>query len=115
MKKILLIFVAIALVMGTFSCKKPAQKLIGTWGRNVNNIDYVITFSDGGTYTATAGNDSWSDTYSVSGSQITIHSGDCYSDGSYGFSVKGKTLNFATISDGCEGRNEVISGDWSKK
>jgi hypothetical protein len=115
MKRILLFLVAITLVTGLTTCKKDADKIVGTWGRSVNGQDYTVTISDDGKLIISLGSTSISGTYSISGSVFTISDPSCGISGDYGFSVNKKTLKMMTILDKCDDRNDVIAGDWSKQ
>jgi hypothetical protein len=115
MKKTLFVFLVLALALGTYNCKKPSQKIIGSWERTLDGDTYVATFSDGGTYTVSINGDTFSDSYTLTDSEIMIYSGDCGSTGTYKYTVKSKDLTFTMVSDNCSERAHVIDGDWKKK
>ena len=50
-------------------------------------------------------------TYTLSGNQITLHTGECGTDGIYTYSVNENTLTFVEVSDPCS----IVSGDYVRQ
>jgi hypothetical protein len=115
MRKILLFLTVITPLIVCQSCSKDdAELLIGTWQRTTSTFSYIVTLTDGGTFTVdgpvtTQGN------YSTSGDELTFIEPFCISTGKYKYDIDGETLTFSLISDDCDVRRVVIVGEWKKK
>ena len=138
MKKIFVVLAAIFL-LAIIACSKkddaPAgsssatstvqSDLQGTWDNGVDNITlmadgtYVMANKNSGTVEA------WG-TYSTTGNQLTINGGgsgifscfdtqtSTYENGTYDYSVSGKTLGLTLVSDSCSARtNTLTGGSWT--
>jgi hypothetical protein len=134
-KSVLAIFILIAGILLTSSCKKEETSsgalLTGTWskaGPTGSGIDYVVViddaakaaqigyrFSGGGAFTQTANG-----TYTRTDSQITITDNSCPSiNGVYSFTVNSTTWTMSSSTDACTGagtlRRDVINGSWTRQ
>ena len=135
MKKIFVVLAAIFLLAiiacgkkdnapaGSSSTTSTVQSdLQGTWDNN--GVDNITLMADG-TYVMANKNsgtvEAWG-TYSTTGNQLTINGGgsgtfacfdtqtSTYENGTYDYSVSGKTLGLTLVSDNCPARTNTLTG-----
>lgn len=118
------LFVVTVLSLSLFSCKKeedPADKLVGTWTKNIQGRVATVTFTADYKWQVEfiddAGIDVWG-SYIISGNQITIidEGGEYSSDdaGIYSFQVSDSSLTLTKVNDPVDGRSVVVEGIWSR-
>jgi len=114
-------------VLWAYGCGDTARhesELPGTWQRTVvsgtASFTGLLTFGRGGSFAFTfegnaVGHDKSEGRYSFSGRDIKFENKSCRGVGRYRFLVKGSSLTFIPLADGCARRKAVITGEWRRR
>lgn len=111
----------------TYGCQDTSHTesgLAGTWQRNVvsgtGSFVGLLTFGRDGSFAFTfdgnaVGHERSEGRYRISGRDIKFENKSCRGVGRYRFLLKGDSLSFIPLADGCARRKSVLSGEWMRR
>ncbi len=116
MKKQWLFFcIAIVLILLLTACGKDNVSVAGVWERQIDEYIVRMNFNTDETFILQVGERSRtiSGEYDVRGNVVLFVDDDCGEiEGKYRVGVRGNTATFSVLNDACEGRVEVVNGEW---
>lgn len=119
--------IMLLLALAAYGCGDSSHTesgLAGTWQRNVvsgtGSFVGLLTFGRDGSFSFTfegnaVGHERSEGRYRISGRDIKFENKSCRGVGRYRFLLKGDSLSFIPLADGCARRKSVLSGEWLRR
>jgi len=114
-KQWLFFCIAIVLILLLTACGKDNVSVAGVWERQIDEYIVRMNFNTDETFILQVGERSRtiSGEYDVRGNVVLFVDDDCGEiEGKYRVGVRGNTATFSVLNDACEGRVEVVNGEW---
>jgi hypothetical protein len=114
-KQLLVLFAAMVLLLMLTACGKDDVSVVGVWERQIDEFIVRLNFNADESFILQVGERSRtiSGNYDVRGNVILFVDDDCGEiEGKYRVGVHGNTATFIVLNDECEGRVEVVNGEW---
>jgi len=114
-KQRVVLFVALVLILILVACAKDNVSVAGFWERQIDEYIVRLSFDADETFSLQVGERSRtiSGEYDVRGNVILFVDDDCGEiEGKYRVEVRGNSATFSVLNDACEGRIEVVNGEW---
>ncbi len=116
LKKLLFVlFIAMVLILMLAACGKDNVSIAGVWERQIDEYIICLNFNTDGTFILQVGERrrTISGKYDVRGNVVLFVDDDCGEiEGKYRVGVRGNTATFSVLNDECEGRVDVVKGEW---
>ncbi|NIS81450.1 MAG: hypothetical protein GTO14_14885 [Anaerolineales bacterium] len=104
--------------MFSTGCYRSGVELVGTWERRIDSYEVRVIFDNDGTFQLQVGDRARTidGVYEVEDDIIVISDEDCEEfEGKYRVERDAYTLTFFALNDACEGRTQVLTGNWGFK
>lgn len=118
MKKRLTIILAKTIILFVVcACVKENVSIVGVWERQIDGYIVGLSFSEDETFFLQVGERDkvLFGEYEIRGDVILLIDDDCDDiEGKYRVETQESITRFRVLNDACEGRVEVVAGDWRR-